>query len=257
MSYLDESSRIELVLGSNLERGLAGALGIPRGLSTSLNKGIDPVVVGGREDAQVVGSSDGGGVLRNGVTDGSRVAGDAAIVDIIANLSASKETIVTNNNVSIEGGTLEEIKEGTGVEEGLLEVKVELGTLGLGGRKELSEDLSLQAVGEGVVKLNLGVESVVGSPSLRQGQASGLVGVLGLNLRSLLTSENEALVEKFLTLPAIAPALWSDLPFTVNCTPLGALDLTSRLASTQKIYQYQVGLPPQRYLLEYVPEAVW
>lgn len=50
------------------------------------------------------------------------------------------------------------------VQVGLFEVQVELGTLALGLGKEASEKLGLQALGDGIVELNLSVESIDGVP---------------------------------------------------------------------------------------------
>lgn len=70
------------------------------------------------------------------------------------------------NDITIEGRTFQEVEESASVEEGLAVVKVELGTLGLTGREEVGNDLSFQAFGKGVVKLDLGVERVSGCPGL-------------------------------------------------------------------------------------------
>jgi len=128
------------------------------------------VVVRGGENAQVVASGDGSSVFWDGVPNSGRVPGNATIVDVVSNLGTSKETIMSNNSITVEGGPLEKVKERTGVEEGLLEVKVELSTLRFGCGEELSEDLSLESIGKGVVKLDLGVKSVGRGPSLSEGQ---------------------------------------------------------------------------------------
>lgn len=128
------------------------------------------MVVAGGEDGQVVASSDGSGVLRNAVADGSRVLGDGSLLDVVATLSTNKETLVAKDSVEVGGGAVEEVEEGTSVQVGLLEVEVELGTLGLLGGKVLSEDLSLQTLGNVVVELELGVEGVGGGPSLGEGE---------------------------------------------------------------------------------------
>ena len=47
---------------------------------------------------------------------------------------------------------------------GLLEVQVELSTLSLGLWEEGTQNLGLQAFGDGVVKLDLGIESIDGIP---------------------------------------------------------------------------------------------
>lgn len=78
---------------------------------------------------------------------------------------------MAKDSVEVGGGALEEIEEGTGVDVGLLEVEVQLGALGLGARQILGQDLSLEALGDVVVQLELGVEGVGGSPCLGQGEA--------------------------------------------------------------------------------------
>lgn len=75
---------------------------------------------------------------------------------------------------SVKVASRVDVKEGTGVEHGLLEVKVDLLAVALGGRVEVGKNLSLQSVGEGVVKLKLGAENVGGGPSL--GKAHSCVG---------------------------------------------------------------------------------
>lgn len=118
------------------------------------------MVVCGREDAQVVGTSDGSSVERSGVSNGGRVVGDGSLLDIIASGSTSQETILSDDSVDVGGGTLEKIEEGTAVEVGLLEEEVELCALGLGSRKEGPQDLRLQTLSNGVIELDLGVQRV-------------------------------------------------------------------------------------------------
>lgn len=129
------------------------------------------MVVAGGEDSQVVGSGDGSRVLGNAVADGSGVLGDGGLLDIVATLSTDKETLVAENSIEVGGGAVKEIEESTGVHVGLLEVEVELSTLGLLSREILGEDLSLETLGDVVVKLELGVEGVGGSPGLGEGKA--------------------------------------------------------------------------------------
>lgn len=78
---------------------------------------------------------------------------------------------MANNGVNVGGRTLEEVKEGTAVETGLLEVQVELGTLGGGGGKKVEVTLELQALGQGVGNLDLSVENIGGVPGLGKGEA--------------------------------------------------------------------------------------
>jgi hypothetical protein len=128
------------------------------------------VVVAGREDGEVVAGSDGSRVLRKAVTNGSGVLGDGSLLDIVSTLSTDEETLVAKDDVKVGGRALQEVEESTGVEVGLLEVEVELGTLGLRGGQVLGEDLSLKALGDVVVELKLGVESVGSGPGLGEGE---------------------------------------------------------------------------------------
>jgi hypothetical protein len=139
------------------------------------------VVVRSGEDAQVVGSSDGGAVLGGNVADSGAVAGQGSLVDIIASAGTGEETLVADNGIDVGGGALEEIEESTTVEAGLLEEQVELGALGGGGGQEVEETLKLEALGQGVADLDLGVEGVGGVPGLGQGQACERGEVLAKN----------------------------------------------------------------------------
>lgn len=129
------------------------------------------MVVAGGEQRQVVAGGDGSRVLGNAVADGSRVLGDGGLGDIVATLGTNQEALVAEDGVEVGGGAVQEVEEGTGVQVGLLEVEVELGTLGLLGGLVLGQDLSLEALGNVVVQLKLGVQSVGGGPSLGEGEA--------------------------------------------------------------------------------------
>lgn len=123
---LDERCRVELVLRGDLQTNTASisTLCVPCSLGTSLNLHIDFVVVTRREDVQIVCRSDGRGVLRDGVSDGSGVAGDAPAGNIVADLSTGEEAVVTKDNISVKGWALEKVEESAGVKKGLTVVEV-------------------------------------------------------------------------------------------------------------------------------------
>lgn len=170
-AYLGEGRGVESVLAGNLKADRVAGLGVPGSLSTSLNLSVDAVVVAGSEDGQVVASGDGSGVLGNAVANGSGVLGDGSLLDVVATLSTNEEALVAKDSVEVGGGAVQEVEEGTGVQVGLLEVKVDLSTLGLLGRLVLGEDLGLETVGNVVVELELGVEGVGSGPCLGEGEA--------------------------------------------------------------------------------------
>lgn len=169
--YLGEGGGVQAVLAGDLEAdGVAGG-GVPGSLGTGLNLGVHAVVVAGGEQRQVVAGGDGSGVLWNAVADGSGVLGDGSLGDIVATLSTDQEALVAENGVEVGSGAVQQVEEGAGVQVGLLEVEVELGTLGLLGGLVLGQDFSLEALGNVVVQLKLGVQGVGGGPSLGQGEA--------------------------------------------------------------------------------------
>jgi hypothetical protein len=174
-SYLSEGERVDSVLGGNLETDVGASLGVPDSLGTGLDLWVDLVVVGSGEDAQVVRSNDGGGVEWLRVTNAERVSGDSSLLDIITSLSTNEETIMSDDSVQVGSWAFEEIKESAGVEVWLLEVEVELDSLGLGAWEEVAQNLSLEALGNVVCKLNLGLEDVGGVPALGNGHACAVI----------------------------------------------------------------------------------
>lgn len=181
---LGERVGIKSVLGTDLETDTLGgsSLGVPGGLGTDLSDGVDSVVVGSGENGQRVGGQDGGGVDGGGVTNGSGVLGHLGVRDVVANLGTGNETIVAKSGIGGDGGALEEIKESSSLERGLLEEERELSVLGTGRGDERSGELTLKTLSKSLVDLNLGVENVGGGPALGDGDTVGLVGVLGLEV---------------------------------------------------------------------------
>lgn len=173
---LDEGNGVNAVLGGNLKTNGVASLGVPGGLGTSLDKLVDLVVVAGGENAQVVGGGDSGVVGRGVVTDGQGVVGDLSLLDIKSSGTTGEETLVADKGIDAGGGALEEVDESAAVEVGLLELQVGLDTLGLGGGEEGEDTLGLETLGEGVGKLNLGLESVGGVPGLGDGHACTVPG---------------------------------------------------------------------------------
>lgn len=172
---LGEGERVDAVLGGDLETDVGAALGVPDSLGTGLDLRVDLVVVGGGEDAQVARGDDGGGVERLLVADTERVAGDGGLLDVVAGLGTDEEAVVADDGIEVRGWAVQEVEEGTGVEVWLLEVQVELDALGLGGGEEAAQDLGLEALGDVVVELDLGLEGVGSVPGLGDGQACASV----------------------------------------------------------------------------------
>jgi len=168
---LSEGQRVNAVLGSDLHADGAAALGIPCSLSTDLNGLVDLVVVARGEDAEVVGGSDGSVVHAVLVANGGGVPGDSGFLDIVTSFTTDDEALVANDSVYGGGRALEEVGESAEVERGLLEVEVEFGTGGLGVGLEGGQSLGLEALGDVVVELELGVEHVEGGPAEGTGDA--------------------------------------------------------------------------------------
>lgn len=168
---LGERDRVQAVLAGDLEADIVAALGVPDSLGTSLDLSVNLVVVAGSENAEVIGGSDGGAVSGGDVTDGGAVTGDSGPLNIITSRGTGEETLVANDGVDVGGRSLQEIEESTAVEGRLLECEVELGTLVVGGGQKLEDTLGLEALGDGVSQLDLGVEGIGRVPGLGQGEA--------------------------------------------------------------------------------------
>jgi hypothetical protein len=108
----------------------------------------------------------GHGVLRGGEADGTGVSGDGASGDVVRGLGTDEETVPADDGVGGEGGTLEEVDGGSGVERGLLVDGSEDGRLLGLGRVEGRGEVELETLGNEVVDLDLGSEEVGGGPGL-------------------------------------------------------------------------------------------
>ena len=183
---LDKGIAVEVELGTNLEgNGGLGALlglGIPDGLSTSLEIRVDAVVVRSREDLERVVGVESNRVLGGGVTGSGSKAGDVRSTDVVGEVTSDDEAVTADDDITGEGGALEEVEVGAGVEAELLVLNTDLGVLLALGGKEASGDVQLQALGDLVLKLDLGGEEVTGGPGLGDGQAVLEVDVLCLEL---------------------------------------------------------------------------
>ena len=87
--HLRERAGIKLVFARNLKTNVVTCFGVPGGLRTSFYLAVDLVIIAGGEDAQVVGSLDSSGVLRQTVANGCRVFGHSGFLNIIACLGAN------------------------------------------------------------------------------------------------------------------------------------------------------------------------
>lgn len=159
-SHLCERARIKLVFAGNFQSHVVARFRIPGCLGTCFYRAIDHVIVACREDSQVIGSLDRGGILLQTIPDRSRVLGDSRLLDIIACFGADKETFVSKHGVNVGGGAFEEVEEGAEVEVGLLIVEIQFPAVGLFGWKVIGEDFGFEALGELVFKFDFGIERI-------------------------------------------------------------------------------------------------
>jgi len=133
------------------------------------------VIVGCGEDAQVVGRGNGSRVFGQSVAYRRRIPRDSRLLHIVTGFGSDQEALMAQDRVQVCGGTIEQVEERTGVKVWLLEMQVEFRTLLLGVREELCKQLGLQALGDGVIKLDLRVERIGSRPRLGKGQACSSV----------------------------------------------------------------------------------
>lgn len=193
---LDEGVAVEVELGTNLKSNGAlgggtssrGSLGVPDSLSTSLEISVDAVIVRGREDLERVVGVESHGILRGSESCSCSEAGDVGSVGIVSNITSDRETITTNNDISSESWSLEEIDVSARVDAQLLVLGTDLGVLLAIVGEVASSDIDLQALGSLVLNLDLGGEMVTSGPCLGDSQAVLVVDILGLELTGDVTS---------------------------------------------------------------------
>ena len=176
ITNLSERGRINLVLGSNLHTNSRAGLGIIRSLDTSLRASINPMVIARSQHAQIIARRNRTTVQRCRVAQRSRVPRHRRLLQVIARLTAHHKALVCDGDIGggvhVAAGRVVG-EEAADVGRALLEVEGELVGLCavLGG--EGGEELGFQAVGEGVVELDLRVDDVGGGEGLGDGDACG------------------------------------------------------------------------------------
>ena len=136
------------------------------------------MVVRGGKDLHITGGSKGSGVGGGLVSNSSRRTSDGSLGDIVTSLTTNNEALISAYGID-DGGEIARgatVEEGAGVEGGLFEMEVDFLALvpGLGGEEVLH--LGLQAFRDGVVKLDLGIEQLLGRPSLGDSDAWLCIG---------------------------------------------------------------------------------
>jgi hypothetical protein len=81
------------------------------------------------ESFKVIVSLNGSRVFTLGVSDCSSIFGQFPLHNIISNISTEKESLVSSDGISGEGGSLEQIEESTGVESLLSVMKTDFSVL--------------------------------------------------------------------------------------------------------------------------------
>lgn len=94
-------------LGADLESDTGGGrLGVVDGLGAGLDVGADAVVVARGEGLEVAETVEGDSVLGGTVAEGSGVAGDLTLSDVVRGLATEEEAVAADDGVSSEGGAL-------------------------------------------------------------------------------------------------------------------------------------------------------
>ena len=177
---LDKGRSVQSVLGGEFNVDLVRLNRVPGGLGTNFNEGRHLVVVGSVEDSQVRRSGSGKSVVEGTVTNTERVLVDLSRGNVVTQFGTGGETVVSHNQVSGGNGALEQVKEQSRVNGRLLVEEVKLGGSSTVGDNR-GVQFTLEAGGQQFRQFNLGAQDVGVVPRLGEGQASGLVDVLGFN----------------------------------------------------------------------------
>ena len=130
------------------------------------------MVITSRKGLEVIVSLNGSGIFALCISDGSSIFSDFAIHNIISNISSKEETLVGDDGIRSERGSLEQVEECTGMECGVSIMDADLGILGDYGGQKCRSKLEFYAASNLIVELNLGIEGIGRSPALREGDTA-------------------------------------------------------------------------------------
>ena len=121
---LRKRQRVELILRRQLQPTRFRGLHIISGLDAHFGGGIDFLVEGSGEDAQVLDPGDAGDVVGGLVGEGDGVAGDRRLLEVVAGFTSDEEAFVAGGDV--DDGVdvavvVAVVEEGAGVDVGVFE----------------------------------------------------------------------------------------------------------------------------------------
>ena len=110
-------------------------------------------------------------VFRLRISNSSSILCQSSLHNIISNISTEEESLICEDSISRESGSLEQIKESTGVE-GLLSImQSDLCIFRGDGGKESCSEFEFNASSNLIVEFDFSVEGVRGCPTLSQGDS--------------------------------------------------------------------------------------
>lgn len=140
------------------------------------------MVVTGRESAQVAQSVKSDVVFRRAVSQGGCVTRNLALSNVVRGFTTNEETVASEDRVSSEGGTFEEVDKGATVSTRLLISGAKDSRLGAFVGVKTSVEFEFQALGDLVLELDVGAEEISGGPGLSEGDSVFGVRVFGLDV---------------------------------------------------------------------------
>lgn len=170
------------------------------------------MVVAGSQHAQVVACSDGTRVQWCRVAERSRISCYRCLLQVITSLTTNDETLVRERNISdrVDVTAAWVVGEETAhVCWALLEVEGELVGLCAVLCRESRQELGFQAIGEGVVELDLGVDDVGGGEGLGDGDSYIVKSVNAWSTRDKRSKKIQRLGQKLHTSKNALP--WGSL----------------------------------------------
>lgn len=109
-----EGEHIRLDANFEVDTG-GGSLGIVDSLGTGLNIGAHTVIVASSERRSVTQAVDSDGIVRSAEADGTGIAGETTLGDVVSGLSTKEEPVAAKDGVGSECWSLntEKLEDGT------------------------------------------------------------------------------------------------------------------------------------------------
>jgi len=130
------------------------------------------MMITSREGFKIVIGLDSGRIFILRIPDSSSILGNFSIHNIVANITAKKESLMRNNRISSKCRSLKQVQERTGMQSLLSIMNSYFSVFGCCARKESCSKFKFDATSNLIVQFDFCIESINGCPTLSEGNSA-------------------------------------------------------------------------------------